>query len=123
MEFFATAIVPATVADLQRRLTIAELPRWCASIGKVLSDAKMSGEIYCVWGTFHAQRDELRQGVRFSLPHCPNALQWTVTTGHPLDTRHATIHATINRTEHDQDFIDTIRQFVDDWKAGLEAHW
>jgi len=29
----------------------------------------------------------------------------------------------INGTEHDQDFIDSIRQFVADWKAGLEAHW
>ena len=123
MEFFAAAIIPASVADLQQRLTIGELPRWCASIEQVLSDAKTSGEIYCVWGTFHAQREELRQGVRFSLPHCPNALQWTVTTGHAPDPRHTTIHATINRTEHDADFIDSIRQFVEDWKAGLEAHW
>lgn len=30
---------------------------------------------------------------------------------------------TINRTEHDQDFVDSIRQFVNDWKAGLETNW
>jgi len=82
MEFFATAIVPASVADLQRRLTIGELPHWCASIEKALSDEKLSGEIYCVWGMFR-----------------------------------------ISRAEHEQDFIDSIRQFVDDWKAGLEARW
>lgn len=123
MEFFATTIVPATVADLQRRLTIGELPHWCASIEKVLSDEKSSGEIYCVWGPFDTRRENLRNGVRFSLPGCPNALQWTVTTGHQPDPGHTVIHATINRTEHDQDFIDSIRQFVDDWKAGLEAHW
>jgi hypothetical protein len=123
MEFFATTVIPASVSDLQRRLTIGELPRWCASIEKVLSDAKTSGEIYCVWGTFHAHREDLRQGVRFSLPHCPNALQWTVTTGHPPDPQQTAIHATINRTEHDPDFIDSIRQFVEDWKAGLEANW
>ena len=123
MEFFATTTIPASVEDLQRRLTIGDLPRWCASIEKVLSDEKTRGEIYCVWGTFHANREELRQGVRFSLPHCPNAMQWTVTTGHAPDPQRTAIHATINRAEHDADFIDSIRQFVDDWKAGLEAHW
>jgi len=123
MEFFATAVIPATVPDLQRRLTIGELPRWCASIEKVLSDAESSGEIFTVWGTFQVRREELRQGVRFSLPGCPNALQCTVTTGHAPSPQHASIHATINRTEHDQDFVDSIQQFVDDWKAGLEAHW
>jgi hypothetical protein len=123
MEFFATTIIPASVADLQRRLTISELPHWCASIEKVLSDAQSSGEIFCVWGTFHVNREDLRDGVRFSLPDCPNAFQWTVTTGHKPDPRQTVIHLTINRTEQDQDFIDSIRKFVTDWKAGLEAHW
>ena len=123
MEFFATTTIPASVADLQRRLTISELPRWCASIEKVLSDARSSGEIFCVWGTFITHREELRDGVRFSLPGCPNAFQWTVTTGHKPDPRQTVIHLTINRTEHDQDFINPIHKFVADWKAGLEAHW
>lgn len=123
MEFFATTIIPATAEELQRRLTIGELPHWCASIEKVLGDARSTGEIFCVWGTFHANREDMRNGVRFSLPDCPNALQWTVTTGHQPNPRHTVIHATINRTEQDQDFIDSIRQFVDDWKTGLEAHW
>ncbi|BBP02646.1 hypothetical protein TPL01_00780 [Sulfuriferula plumbiphila] len=123
MEFFATTIISASAADLQRRLTISELPHWCASIEKVLSDAKSSGEIYCVWGTFHTNREDLSHGVRFSLPGCPNALQWTVTTGHLPDPQHTVIHLTINRTEQDQDFIDSIQQFVDEWRTGLEAHW
>jgi hypothetical protein len=123
MEFFATAIIPASAAVLQRRLTISELPHWCASVEKVLSDAGSRGEIFCVWGTFLAYREDIHGGVRFSLPGCPNAFQWTVTTGQPPDPQHTVIHATINRTEHDQDFIDSIRQFVADWKTGLEAHW
>jgi len=123
MEFFATTIIPASAGDLQRRLTISELPHWCASIEKVLSDAKSSGEIFSVWGTFHVNREVMSNGVRFSLPDCPNALQWTLTTGHQPDPRQTVIHATINRTEQDPDFVDSIRQFVDDWKAGLEAHW
>ena len=123
MEFFATTIIPTSAADLQRRLTIGELPRWCASIEKVLSDERTSGEIYCVWGTFHAHREELSHGVRFSLPDCANALQWTVTTGHLPNPQQTVIHLSINRTEQDRDFIDSIRKFVADWKAGLEAHW
>ena len=123
MEFFATTIIPASAADLQRRLTISELPNWCASIEQVLSDEMSSGEIYCVWGTFHTHREILRSGVRFSLPGCPYAFQWTVTTGHLPNPRHTVIHLTINGSGHDQDFIDSIQQFVDDWKAGLEAHW
>ena len=74
-------------------------------------------------GAFHARREELHQGVRFSLPGCPNALQWTVTTVLPPEPRHTVIHATINRANHERDFIDSIRQFVDDWKDGLEARW
>ncbi|MCG6932312.1 MAG: hypothetical protein LJE57_01610 [Gallionella sp.] len=123
MEFFATTIIPASAEDLQRRLTIGELPQWCASIEKVLSDAESSGEIYCVWGTFHTNREDMRNGVRFSLPGCPNAFQWTVTTGHQPNPQHTYIHATINRTDQDQDFVDSLQKFVDDWKAGLETHW
>jgi hypothetical protein len=123
MEFISTTTIPATVEDLQRRLTIGDLPRWCASIEKVLSDEKTRGEIFCVWGTFDVNREELRHGVRFTLPSCPNAFQWTVTTGHQPNPQHTVIHLSINRTEQDQDFIDSIRQFVADWKAGLEAHW
>lgn len=123
MEFFATANIPATAADLQRRLTISDLPRWCASIDKVLEDATTNGEIFCVWGTFRTNREEVRGGVRFSLPGCANVAQWTVTTELPPVPEQTVIHLTINRTEHDPDFIETMEQFVVDWKAGLESHW
>jgi hypothetical protein len=123
MEFYATTDIPITVADLQRRLTISDLPRWCASIDKVLSDESTSGEIFCVWGTFRVNREEIRGGVRFSLPGCANVLQWTVTTELPPDPQQTVIHLTINRLEQDPDFVETIQQFVDDWKAGIETHW
>lgn len=123
MEFFATADVRASVAELQRRLTIGDLPHWCASVSEVFDDAGASGEIYCVWGRFTVNREAIRDGVRFTLPGCPNALQWTVTTGQPPDPDKVVIHLTINRAEHDPDFVDSNRQFVADWKAGLDARW
>ena len=123
MEFFATADVVATVAELQRRLSITDLPHWCASVDKTLSDAGDEGEIYCVWGGFLVRREEIRDGLRFTLPGCPNALQWTVTTGQPPYPDQVVVHLTINRTGHDSDFVESNRQFVADWKRGLEEHW
>jgi hypothetical protein len=123
MEFFATTTIPASVEDLQRQLTISALPRWCASIEKVLRDEETSGEIYSVWGVFETNREELRNGVRFSLSSCPMAMQWTVTTGHPPNPQQTVIHCSINRTEQEPDFIESLQKFVTDWKAGLEAHW
>jgi len=123
VEFFATSAIRASTADLQRRLTIDELPHWCASIEKVLSSEESSGEIFCVWGTFRTRREDLDYGVRFSLPDCPYALQWTVTTGHDPDPQHTYIHLTTNRSEHDQELVDSIVQFMDDWKTGLETRW
>ena len=123
MEFFTSATIFASATDLQHRLLIGELPHWCSSIEKVLRDAKSHGEIYCVWGVFQIQREDLHYGVRFSLNNCPYALQWTVTTGHDPNPQHTYIHLTTNRSEHDPDFIDSIKQFMDDWKTGLSMHW
>lgn len=109
--------------DLKNRLTISTLPHWCASIEKILADYKTNGEIYCVWGVFAIRREELLHGVRFTLPGCPDAMQWTVTTGHDPNPLHTVIHLTTNRAEHEAEFADTIRRFMLDWKAGLELHW
>jgi hypothetical protein len=58
----------------------------------------------------------VRDGVRFTLPGCPNALAWTVTA----EPEGVLVHCTINRTEHDPDFIESIETFVEDWRTGLE---
>jgi len=123
MEFLETTTIPATETDLKSRLKISELPFWCASIDKVLVDLKTSGEIYCLWGVFDIQREELLHGVRFTLPGCPYAMQWTVTTGHNPNPLHTVIHLTTNRTEHEAEFVDTIKQFMQDWKTGLTSRW
>ncbi len=123
MEFFATAKVPAQVSDLHRRLTIADLSRWCGSIYEVLDNEGSRGDIYCIWGNIRVHREDVREGVRFTLPGCPNALQWTVCTGLAPEPDRVQIHLTINRTEHDSDFIDSLEQFVADWATGLESGW
>lgn len=118
MEFFAE--VDHSVHDtsgLKQLLTIARLPELCGSISSVISDAGESGVIYAVWGEFAINREELKYGVRFSLPQCLNALAWTITMDE--ECNRTAIHCTINRQGHDEDFIDSIEEFVNDWSVGL----
>jgi hypothetical protein len=120
MEFFATTPIPASPRELQERLTVAALPELCASVERVLEDTGATGTVWCVWGQYRVSREPINGGVRFTLPECPNALAWTVTTGHPPEPEVTVVHCTIARREHDPDFIETIEAFVDHWRQGLE---
>ena len=118
MEFFARARHELTAEGLARHITGPALAAHCDAIDRVLHwrEDRDEGEIYCLWGQFAARREVIRQGVRFTLPGCPNALAWTLTA----EPGGALVHCTINRAEHDPDFIESIRTFVDDWRLGLE---
>lgn len=123
MEFFAHAQALLSGGELQKYIRIETLPKWCDSISSVTDHSGERGEIYCVWGGFRVHREVIRDGIRFTLPGCPNALQWTLTSD-VLDGRQCiSVHCTINRTEHDADFVASLQQFVDDWKRGLEQGW
>ncbi len=105
--------------QLKQLVTIAHLPELCASIDSVISDEGKTGVIYCLWGEFTVNREELEYGVRFSLPKCPNALTWSITTDE--DNNYIVIHCTINRKEQEQDLIDSIIEFVTDWSKGIRT--
>ena len=105
--------------SLKQLLTIERLPQLCHSINNVISDEKDSGVIYCVWGEHEVNREAIKHGVRFSMPECPNALAWSVTTKEQAGNYKTVIHCTTDTTEHDEDFIESIREFVSDWKAGI----
>ena len=100
--------------SLKEKLSIARLPERCDSIDTVIRDDINSGEIYCLWGDFQINREELNDGVRFSLPNCPNALAWTITCGE--DNGEILVHCTIAKKQHDADFVESIEQFVADWQ-------
>lgn len=120
MEFFEQIdSVDLTSAKLQTVLTISNSVELCASITEVLEDNQNNGRVYCVWGEFVINREILDQGVRFSMPSCPNALAWTITID---NDKGLSIHCTINKQNHDQDFIESIQDFMTDWKSGLERH-
>ncbi|VAW70456.1 hypothetical protein MNBD_GAMMA09-2147 [hydrothermal vent metagenome] len=119
MEFYAS--IKCTKAELpafKNPLTISRLPEFCASVTSVLSDKKVRGTIHCLWGEFKINREELKYGVRFSLPDCPNTLSWSVTLDQPSKT--ALIHLITNKKTLDADFIISIEQFINDWSDGIK---
>lgn len=119
MEFFAYANVRMSTSDIQRYINISNLTEWCASIDKVLSVQDERGDIYCVWGEFRVHRELICDGVRFTLPNCKNAVQWTISPN-PANFAEVMIHCTINRPEQDPDFVESLEIFVSDWRAGIE---
>jgi len=123
MEFFAIADKQIDADALLARIDIGSLSTYCVSISQLLSHDGDHGEIYCTWGQFIVHREPIRGGVRFTLPKCPNAFAWTITTGFPPAPEKIVIHCTINRAEHDADFIASIQTFVQDWQRGLEARF
>ena len=84
-------------------------------------ESEERGEIYCLWGQFTVHREPIKDGIRFSLPYCPNALAWTITAAPEGGTPETIIHCTINRQEHEADFIESIEWFVGEWEKGLKA--
>lgn len=118
MEFFQWLDAPKLdVLFLKDLLNISNLTELCRSITAVTRQNGNEGEIYSVWGAFDVRRDELKQGVRFSLLNCPHAFAWTIT--YDADKRNLIIHCTIDKTEHDQDFIDSIHDFTLEWATGI----
>ncbi|HNQ04691.1 MAG TPA: hypothetical protein PKH69_08770 [Thiobacillaceae bacterium] len=104
-------------AELRARCTLARLPALCADVHEVdaVGDAER-GEISCVWGLFDARCTAVRNGVRYELLSCPNALQWTVTTRNG----ETTLHASINVARGDPEFIESIATFLANFRHGLE---
>jgi len=68
-------------------------------------------------GAFSVRRDEIRNGVRYALLECPHALAWTVTLDEARE--HVTIHCTIDKTQPDPEFAESIHGFVADWADGV----
>jgi len=54
---------------------------------------------------------------------CPNALQWTITTGFPPEENKIVLHCTINRTQKSDEFIEEIEDFLIEWETGLNSQF
>jgi len=120
MEFYRVVEVETSEAELQQKVTIESLPDLCDSIPSILECSGNEGRVYCLWGQFEVRRELINGGVRFTMPACPNALSWTITTGYPPAPHKVVIHCTINRMEIDAEFKESFDTFLDDWKEGVE---
>ncbi|MDA8165379.1 MAG: hypothetical protein M0017_10170 [Desulfobacteraceae bacterium] len=121
MEFFAIAEVATSPEAIRERITLPALPDFCESFALIDALEGESCEAETVWGRFRVDRQEIMGGLRFTMPGCPNCFAWTVTTGLPPCPDRIVIHGTINRPGHEDWFVESMEEFVAQWKAGLEA--
>lgn len=76
-----------------------------------------------LWGEFQISYDKIKGGVRFTLLDCPNALSWTITTGFPPEREKIVLHCTINRIQKPVEFIEEIKDFMDEWESGCKSQF
>lgn len=117
MEFYRTINKAIPSAGIQKQLKISDLSKYCDSIYEATYDDGDHGEISCVWGVFSIHREVIKHGLRFTMPGCPNALAWSITAEN--GKTEVLFYLTINRKEHEDEFVESIEQFVDDWAMGL----
>ncbi|MFH2129873.1 MAG: hypothetical protein ABIK68_05825 [bacterium] len=120
MEFFIIADVAVDEKKLQDVITIANIERFCESI-VLLQQTPDTATIGSSWGEFELSRQTINGGLRFALTTCPNALSWTITTGYPPDPDRVIIHLALNRKEKSAEFVQSILDFGNEWREGLEA--
>ena len=75
-----------------------------------------------LWGDFLISYDKINGGVRFTLKDCPNGLSWTITTGYPPERNKIVLHSTINRTQKPEEFLEEIKEFMDEWEKGIKEN-
>lgn len=124
MEFFEFANVATTQEAITKKVISKNLPFYCEEIEAVTDEGQRDLVVYFShWGRFSIRSEEIMGGIRFSIPDCPNALTLSVTTGYPPHPDKIVIHSTINRTYHDNDFIEGIQSLIKALKSGLEKNF
>lgn len=120
MEFFRSIQVKTEESEIQKRFDFHNLESMSNELFLLEIINKNRARIGSLWGEFTLQRTVIKGGLRFALLECPNALAWTITIGYDNDEGSVMIHATINRKEKNQEFIDEIEEFLDDHSALLK---
>jgi len=118
MEFFKIIDIETSPEWIQENITIENLEK-ITETNFVLEKKGNDALIGTLWGEFDLSYDKIYGGIRLALTSCPNALAWTITTGFPPERDKLIIHATINRSQKPQEFIDEVNDFLDDWEHGL----
>ena len=120
MEFFRIIKVKTLEKDIQEQLKIENLDVISKELFIIGDQNIAEAEIGGIWGEFTLTRSIIKGGIRFALKECPNALAWTITTGYPPDSESLIIHLTINRQQKEEEFIEEIKDFLNDQSECLQ---
>lgn len=118
MEFFRIINKQTSEVTIQEKVTPNSLEDFTESMF-VIEQGNENFAGATLWGEFQISYDKIKGGVRFALLDCPNGLQWTITTGYPPERSKIIIHATINRTQKPEEFLEEINEFLNEWETGL----
>lgn len=122
MEFFKIIEKQTSEENIQEKITPENLENFTESMF-LLEQLENDFSGATLWGEFLISYDKIKGGVRFALLDCPNALQWTITTGFPPEENKIVLHCTINRTQKSDEFIEEIEDFLIEWEAGLNSQF
>jgi len=122
MEFFRIIDKQVTEKLIQEKINPHSLETFTETMF-LLKDKESYFIGVTLWGEFKISYDKIKGGVRLTLLDCPNAFSWTITTGYPPEHNKIILHCTINRTQKSAEFIEEIKDFLDEWEAGLKANF
>jgi len=114
MEFFRTINISTDEQKIKNTLVFEGLELMSSELFLLEALNDSQAKIGSLWGEFTLARQDIKGGVRFSLLECPNALTWTITTGYEPAPEAIIVHLTINRLEKDEEFLEEIKEFLDD---------
>lgn len=119
MEFFKILDIKTSEKDIQELMTLENLDIYSNDLFPLENVETDKVQIGGIWGEFTLMHQSISGGVRFALKECPNALTWTVTTGFPPEREKIVIHLTVNRKEREPEFVEEIREFMEDLSEGI----
>lgn len=118
MEFFKIIDKHISEAIIQDKISPEHLEKFTESMF-LIEEIENNYSLGTLWGEFLVSYDKIKGGVRFTLLDCPNALQWTITTGFPPEINKIVLHLTINRNQISSAFNEEIQEFIEEWSIGL----
>ena len=119
MEFFRIIDKQVTEKIIQDKIHPHSLEDFTESM-LFIEDSNNDFQGLTLWGEFLITYDKIKGGVRFTLKDCPNGLSWTITTGFPPERNKIVLHSTINRTQKYEEFLEEIKEFMDEWEKGIK---
>ena len=122
MEFFRIIDKQATEQIIQDKIHPQSLEDFTESM-LFIEESNSDFQGLTLWGEFLISYDKIKGGVRFTLKDCPNGLSWTITTGFPPERNKIVLHSTINRTQKPEEFLEEIKEFMDEWEQGIKENF